>query len=215
VRIIINGAISVDGKQNTREGTFTLLGSSQDHARMSQLRSQADAVLIGGATFRNWPYPSLPDGADRQLMQKPIWNVIVTRGLGIDLPPDYFAEPLIRPLLLTLPGAVPRSFTADSECYPGPGPDLPVAWILEALAHRQIQTLLLEAGGDLLYQFLAADVVDELYVTVCPLLIGGRNTPSLVSGLGFSFSDLRRLRLLDSQVHGDELFLHYAVKRQG
>ena len=75
-----------------------------------------------------------------------------------------------------------------------------------------MQRLLVEAGGDLLFQFLAADALEELYVTLCPLLIGGP-TPSLVAGSGFFAAELKRLQLLSSQVEGDEIFLHYAVRR--
>ena len=61
MRIFSNTAISLDGRINTREGVFTTLGSDFDLRRMSELRYQADAVLVGGATFRNWPHPALPE----------------------------------------------------------------------------------------------------------------------------------------------------------
>ena len=89
----------------------------------------------------------------------------------------------------------------------------PVAWMLDCLRRRGVQTLLVEAGGELLVQFLAADALDELYVTLCPLVIGGRTTPGLMGGTGFSQAELRRLTLLSSEVVGSEIFLHYSVNR--
>jgi riboflavin biosynthesis pyrimidine reductase len=79
VKVVSNTATSLDGRINTRERRFTFFGSARDHARMSRLRSEADAVLVGGATFRNWPHPSLPDDADRGALRAPLWNVVVTR----------------------------------------------------------------------------------------------------------------------------------------
>jgi hypothetical protein len=57
VKVVSNTAVSLDGRINTRERRFTFFGSARDHARMSRLRAAADAVLVGGATFRNWPHP--------------------------------------------------------------------------------------------------------------------------------------------------------------
>ena len=53
--------------------------------------------------------------------------------------------------------------------------------------------------------------MDELYVTVCPWLIGGADAPSIADGVGFTPETMRSLRLLDHRVEGDEVFLHYAV----
>ena len=63
MKVISNTAISLDGRINTVEEQFTLLGSAVDHQKMEQIRRMADAVLVGGQTFRKWPYPSLSDQA--------------------------------------------------------------------------------------------------------------------------------------------------------
>jgi riboflavin biosynthesis pyrimidine reductase len=216
LRVVSNTAVSLDGRINTREGGFVSLGSARDHARMSQLRAGADAVLVGGATFRNWPHPSLPDEVDAASGQtaKPCWNVVVSRSLDVPLTAAFLGERRIRPLFLAPAAAVPPGFVADVEPWHGPGDDLPVAWMLEALQRRGVERLLIEAGGDLLFQFLAADAVDELFVTLCPLIIGGP-APSLADGHGFAWPEVRRLELLDSEVAGHEVFLHYATRRAG
>jgi 5-amino-6-(5-phosphoribosylamino)uracil reductase len=207
VKVVSNTAVALDGRINTRERRFTFFGSARDHARMSRLRSQADAVLVGGATFRNWPHPSLPDGADRGALREPPWNVVVTRSLDVPLLPEFLAEPAIRPLFVTAAAVVPSGFPAEVEAWAGDGA-IPVGWIIERLAARGIERLLVEAGGDLLFQFLAADAIDEMHVTLCPLVVGGP-APSLVDGAGFDRADLRRLALVASEVEGDEVFLHY------
>src|SRR4051812_26625964 len=101
MQVVSNTAISLDGRINTREGRFVLLGSARDHARMSRLRAESDAVLVGGATFRNWPHPALPDDADERAVagangsSKPRWNVVVSRSLQVPLSNDYLSEPRI------------------------------------------------------------------------------------------------------------------------
>jgi 5-amino-6-(5-phosphoribosylamino)uracil reductase len=211
MKVFSNTAISLDGRINTREGGFVLLGTARDHLRMSRLKAEADAVLVGGATFRNWPHPSLPDEADRRADAAPMWNVIVSRSLDVPLSAAYLAESRIRPLVLTKAHA-PAGFGAEVARFEGPGDDIPVAWMLDALRRRGIERLLIEAGGDLLYQFLAADAIDELHVTLCPLVIGGR-APSLADGAGFDRSQMKRLDLVAAEVEGDEVFLHYRARR--
>jgi 5-amino-6-(5-phosphoribosylamino)uracil reductase len=207
VKVVSNTAVSLDGRINTRERRFTFFGSARDHARMSSLRADADAVLVGGATFRNWPHPSLPDDAYRARLRTRPWNIVVTRSLDVPLGEEFLSEPRIRPLFVTRAASLPPRFPADVEAWPGDG-DPPVRWILERLAARGIERLLVEAGGDLLFQFLAADALDEMHVTLCPIVVGG-DAPSLVDGPGFDRADARRLELVASEVEGDEIFLHY------
>jgi 5-amino-6-(5-phosphoribosylamino)uracil reductase len=212
VKVYSNTAVSIDGRINTRERGFTMLGTAADHARMSRLRAQADAVLVGGATFRNWPHPALPDAPDRAGLATKPWTVVVSRTMNLPVTPEFLAEPGFRPLFLTRRAAIPAGFPAEIEGHDGA--DLPVPWILDALKRRGVQNLLIEAGGDLLFQFLAADAVDEIFLTVCPLVIGG-DAPSVADGAGFDLATMKRLKLLSHEAVGDELFLHYAVRRSG
>ena len=212
MKIVSNTAISLDGRINTRERRFGFFGTARDHARMSRLRAEADAVLVGGNTFRNWPHPALPDPADRGRLRGRPWNVIVSGTLDVPLTPEYLGEAAIRPLFLTHAASLRPGFGAEAEGWTGEGSHLPISWVLEQIARRGVERLLVEAGGDLLFQFLAADALDEMHVTLCPLLVGGP-APSLVDGAGFDFADLRRLRLLSCEQEGDELFLHYGAAR--
>ena len=211
MKVVSNTAIALDGRINTREKRFTFFGSERDHARMSRLRSEADAVLVGGATFRNWPHPALPDEADRGRLAGRPWNVVVSRSLDLPLDTDFLAEPAVRPLFLTRASSVRSEVAAACDGWEGEG-DLPVDWMLSRLAARGVERLLVEAGGDLLFQFLAADALDEMHVTLCPLIVGGP-APTLADGVGFDRDSVRRLQLLSAEVEGDEVFLHYRTLR--
>jgi len=56
--------------------------------------------------------------------------------------------------------------------------------------------------------------VDEMHVTLCPIVVGG-DAPSLVDGAGFDRAAVRRLALVASEVEGDEIFLYYRNLRKG
>jgi riboflavin biosynthesis pyrimidine reductase len=116
----------------------------------------------------------------------------------------------VRPLFLTS-GEDPGGWAAPVEIVRTG--EVTIPWILDELASRGVRTLLIEAGGDLVFQFLAADAVDELYVTVCPLILGGRLSPTLADGVGFSPATARRLSLAHAHRVGDELYCRYVVNR--
>ena len=215
MKVVSNTAISLDGRINTRERRFAFFGSARDHARMSRLRAGADAVLVGGTTFRNWPHASLPDPQDREGLRGRPWNIVVSRTLDVPLTPEFLGEAAIRPLFLTRSTSLEsKSFAAEAEGWPGEGSDLPITWMLEQIARRGVERLLVEAGGDLLFQFLAADAIDEMYLTLCPLVVGGP-APGLADGRGFDLVDLRRMHLLSAEPEGDEVFLHYEAIKNG
>ena len=85
--------------------------------------------------------------------------------------------------------------------------------MLERLARRGVARLLVEGGGELNWSFFACDAVDELYVTVAPTLLGGRDAPTLLGGPGWRMSEQRRLRLLEVRREADELYCRYTVVR--
>jgi riboflavin-specific deaminase-like protein len=74
----------------------------------------------------------------------------------------------------------------------------------------KVERLLCEGGGELNDALFRAGLVDELHLTVCPMVFGGRNAPTIADGLGFSrIAEAARFRLEHSRRIGDEMFLVY------
>lgn len=210
IRVLSNTALSVDGRIATVEYDHFALGTRLDRAYMSVLRARADAVLVGGRTFRNWPLPLVPDpaalaelraaaffDADTPAIDGRRWiNAVVTRGGVLPETSRFWSDPRVDPVVYasTAGPTDPPSIVADLE-------------------RRGVTTLLLECGGDLLSQWLAAGLVHDVYVTICPLLLGGRGAPSLVDGSGFGHHVAPRLHLEHCRAVGDELFCRYRVLR--
>ncbi|MFK8183419.1 MAG: RibD family protein [Phormidesmis sp.] len=74
-----------------------------------------------------------------------------------------------------------------------------------------IKNLLVMGGGELVASLLADQLIDELYLTICPLLIGGKTAPTPVSGFGFMLPNTPQLKLQSAHPQGDEVFLHYTI----
>ena len=81
-------------------------------------------------------------------------------------------------------------------------------------AKWNVKRLLCEGGGELNSALFRAGVVDELHLTVCPKVFGGRHAPTIAEGRDVEhLADAARLNLKSMQRVGDELFLVYRVAR--
>ena len=90
-----------------------------------------------------------------------------------------------------------------------------IDWIdaFQQLANFGIKRLAILGGGKLVASVLAAGLVDELWLTVCPLILGGADAPTPVEGKGFLADLAPKLQLLAVKQVGQEVFLHYRVDR--
>ncbi|MEG4208109.1 dihydrofolate reductase family protein [Microcoleus sp. Pol7_A1] len=90
-----------------------------------------------------------------------------------------------------------------------------IDWIdaFQQLANVDIKRLAILGGGKLVASVLAAGLVDELWLTVCPLILGGADAPTPVEGEGFLADLAPKLELLAVKQVGQEVFLHYRVDR--
>jgi 5-amino-6-(5-phosphoribosylamino)uracil reductase len=90
-----------------------------------------------------------------------------------------------------------------------------IDWIdaFQQLANFDIKRLAILGGGKLVASVLAAGLVDELWLTVCPLILGGADAPTPVEGKGFLADLAPKLELLAVKQVGQEVFLHYKVDR--
>ena len=88
-----------------------------------------------------------------------------------------------------------------------------IDWIdaFQQLANFDIKRLAILGGGKLVASVLAAGLVDELWLTVCPLILGGADAPTAVEGKGFLADLAPKLELLAVKQVGQEVFLHYRV----
>jgi 5-amino-6-(5-phosphoribosylamino)uracil reductase len=88
-----------------------------------------------------------------------------------------------------------------------------IDWIdaFQQLETLGIKRLAILGGGKLVASVLAAGLVDELWLTVCPLILGGADAPTPVEGKGFLADFAPKLELLAVKQVGGEVFLHYKV----
>jgi riboflavin-specific deaminase-like protein len=207
--LVLNFVESLDGRA-TIDGKVGALTGPVDQRIVYRLRAQAEVLLVGAGTVRNERYaslfPDLPPDQPQPLV------VIVTR--RVDLPPDLplLNEPDARIVIATSSdGTLDFEHAASVEYLRVPALDgrADVAAILHALRRDHgVRSVVCEGGPTLNESLLADGLVDELFLSLSPLIVGGAER-----ALADATPDHapRGARLLSVATADDYLFLRYAL----
>lgn len=185
--LVINMVASADGRA-TLHGRTAELSSPADKQLFFMLRRSVDAVLVGTGTLREERYGPLLRGEEKQ----PLAIVCSRRG---DFPDDIplFTDPRSRILAHT--GPSPRDA------------------LLQAREEHGVRSVLCEGGPTLNGALFAEDVVDELFLSISPMIANGPAPLTIVEAAGPGRPvDLELVWLLEAD---GMLFCRYAVARDG
>ncbi len=222
--VLVNMALTADGKIATANRRVHTFGSRRDLDNLYALRATADAVMCGARTVG--PAVTLGTGGEkyrrlrlRRGLAEHALRVVVSGAASLDPALPLFARRFSPVLVLTTrraPAARLRRLAAVAAEIMVAGErevDLPAALAHLVRAWR-VRRLLCEGGGELNDALFRADLVDELHLTFCPLVFGGRDAPTLAEGQGLPrLAGARRFRLTRMRRVGDELFCVFARAR--
>jgi len=186
-----NMVSSLDGAAR-HDGRSQALSSEADMRVFGVLRVLADAVVVGAETVRQEGYRPArvreAFAARRAAAgQSPAPAIaVVSASLDLDFSAPLFTAPVTPTLLLTGAGADAGRMAAAEKAgavvvIAGEGPGVDPARALAELSARGLRRLLCEGGPKLLAQFAAAGAVDELCLTLAPLLTAG-GAPRIMNG---------------------------------
>ncbi|MGH3244369.1 MAG: pyrimidine reductase family protein [Spirillospora sp.] len=182
-----NMVASLDGaaQRDERSGG---LGNAADRRLFRLLRGLADAIIVGAETVRSEGYGPVTPGEgwgeirDGRSPVPPL--AIVSRRLDLDFDAPLFTAAVARTIVLTTDAADPARVKAAREhadVIIAGSDSLDFAVAVEELAARGHRRLLCEGGPGVLAQVVAAGLLDELCLTLSPLLLGG-NPARILSG---------------------------------
>jgi len=218
--VATNMVTSIDGRAQI-DGTAEGLGSRADRRLMRLYRAAFDAVGSGAGTLRAtgvWLRVGDDLAARREQAGRPP-NPIGLVIAGVDpVPADAGWFEGDEPRILVVGADNPMSAApAGTELLRAPDVRPDPGWVLARLAERGIGSLLLEGGPSLNASFLAEDLLDEVYWTVGPHLLGTDAMPMIVPIEGGSpfAHEPRSGQLVSALRHGDELFLRYRFVEGG
>jgi len=222
LQTIVVLAMSADGKIADIQSSAARFGSTFDKAHLEKQIASVDGVLFGAGTLRAYGTTLMVSDPEllkqRELQGKksqPI-HIVCSASGKIDPEIRFFQQQVPRWLLTTIKGSQfwqqKRAFHKVFAIETG---EEGINWVAagEKLTEMGLQKVAVLGGGKLVASLLAADLVDEFWLTVCPLILGGENAPTPVAGAGFLANLAPKLQLLSVERINQEVFLHYRLQR--
>ena len=218
--VMVNFAVTADGRISTGGNSPANFSSPDDKRHLLAIRAKCDAVLVGARTLAaDTMTLGLPDEtlqAARRRKGRPALplRVVVSNSGRLDPKLRLFEKPGA-PIVIFSTTAMPArnrvvlAQKADLFLHEFRAVNLPPA-LATLRGDYGIRTLVCEGGGTLFRSLLAADLVDELHVTICPRVFGGR-APTLTGAIGDFLPKEKALRLLEMRPLGDECFTRWRI----
>ena len=236
--IALNMAMTADGKVSgpkdhleSKDSTSAMrcmseFGSQHDHARLLRIRATVDAVICGRNTIESGVI-DLGPGPKRYIKLRnkhgltPYNKRIIVSASGqIDHRCHVFQKDFSPILIVTTQtgkSACKHLFKAMPWIKVHAFGQSQIDWTKLSCwlkQHWAIHRLVLEGGGRLNDAFFRHSLVDEIYLTICPLIFGGKSNTTISDGTGFpNLSDAARFKCVEKKCIEGEMFLRYlAIK---
>ena len=214
--VFINMAMTADSKIASTNRKVTTFGSRSDHQRLLELRAKADAILTGAGTLNAQPNITLGPAPKQE--SAPV-RVIVSGSGQVNSQHTIFRTPGAPVIVLTSERILARRLKelkqAADAVYVCGANNVDFEAAFEFLReHHGVKRVLCEGGGRLNDSLLRAGVVDEVNLTICPLILGGQDAPTIADGIGFDqLDDAAQFKLHTRKQVADEIFLTYRTVR--
>jgi len=210
--VILSAAITLDGKLGVKNKR-TKLSSKNDKIRVHKLRSRVDAIIIGNNTVR-LDNPLL---TVRHAQGKNPVRIILDSSGTIKSNSKIIQTCNNVPTIIAVSELISeknlqrlRKFSLEIIVCGKNSVD--ISKLLGTLLKKGIKKILLEGGGTVNWSFIKRNLIDEAIITLTPYILGGKDSVSLVEGIGFKNLHVStKLRLKKIQKNKNELVLFYKL----
>src|SRR5438045_501917 len=222
--VAVTFAMTVDGKVTTKHYASVEFASREDKAHLIRRRGLGDAVLVGHGTIEN---DNVRLGIPREDLRKeritrgqspyPIRVIVSNKGRinpRLKIFQTDFA-PIIIFSTTRMPLKTRKQLQEKATLYLSQARRVDLRWMLQELRYGyKVKYVACEGGPALFRSLLEQGLVDQLNLTIAPLLFGGKKAPTL-TGVSSDFLPRSvRCSLKEMKVVGDECFLTYRVRHQ-
>jgi len=224
--VFSNFAITADGKIAFANRKFAAFGSERDREHMMELRATADAVMAGARTVETPGVAMSPGGKKYQRLRLALGlveynlRIIVSGNGSLDTSADVFKHRFSPVIILTSERAPEKQLrqlrgVADEVGVFGKN-ELDFHAALRWLRDKwKVKRLLCEGGGGVHGAMVRAGLVNELHLTICPQIFGGRHAPTIAEGGDVvKLADAAQFKLTSAKRFGNELFVVFTASKK-
>lgn len=214
--LALNMVSTTDGKAAV-EGRTRAISSETDRAIFHNLRTQADAVMVGASTVRSEGYgpisktDELRAKREREGVAVDPLAIIVSGRLSVPVDVPLLQDPGSRIVIITQSADELSGHAAQVEYVRVGAGALDLRPAMARLREDYgVRSVLCEGGPTLNASLLPQGLVDELFLTIAPGLVGGHQALTIVAGA--PLPELVKLELVWALEEGSELYLRYRVR---
>jgi len=214
--VILNAAMSIDGKISTKNNDSSI-SSKMDFVRVHKLRSSVDGIVIGISTVLK-DNPMLNVRYFTNGTKNPT-RIIIDSNARIPLDSRIIrSSKKIQTIIAATHNASSKKVKEIENkgarvLVTGNG-KVSIRKLFQKLERIGLKKILVEGGGEINWSVLKLGIINELIVTISPLVIGGRDAKTLVEGEGFAnISDGIKLKLSNTIIqNNNEIVLFYKLR---
>ncbi|OIR18451.1 MAG: diaminohydroxyphosphoribosylaminopyrimidine reductase [Marine Group III euryarchaeote CG-Epi1] len=208
-KIVINCAMSADGKIALPDRSQIRLSNKEDMERVNKLRKESDAILVGIGTVIE-DNPRLIIKNNKNLSTNPVRVVLDTNGrtpINSNVLDDKSRT------IIAVGNHFAGEIPGNSEVIKCGDEQIDIELLMEKLYERGLKNILVEGGENVLWSFLNQNLFDEINIFVASLIVGGAKTPTVAGGSGFTNKiDTLQLKLKEAEKIGNGILLKYCKK---
>lgn len=205
--VIINCAMSLDGKIASPSGKQIKISCEEDIKRMYTLRNNSNAVLVGIDTVLS-DDPKLT--VKEKYVKKPKQPIRIVLDTYCKTPIDaQVVNNTARTLIITGKNCNKKYINNVEiiKCELDENGLIDLKKLMQILTRLGIKKLMIEGGSKVISSFLKLNLVDDIFVYIAPMIIGGTNTPTLVKNIDEKIN----LKLVENKKIGLGFLLHYRL----
>ncbi|MGQ4891382.1 MAG: 2,5-diamino-6-(ribosylamino)-4(3H)-pyrimidinone 5'-phosphate reductase [Candidatus Njordarchaeia archaeon] len=215
--VLVSCAISVDGKLASISGD-SRLSSFEDKVEVHKLRSEMDGILVGiNTVIKDDPHLTVSEKYYKS-ERHPI-RIILDSFARTPLNAQVITRRSYVPTIIAVSGKAPKDRIKNLEAKgaiivkAGEGSFIDLNYLLKVLRSRfKIKRLMVEGGGTVISSFFQKKLVDQLRLSLNPIVFGGKDAVSMVQEYGFrNVEEAPKLDLFKIEMAGWSLILHYIV----
>jgi 2,5-diamino-6-(ribosylamino)-4(3H)-pyrimidinone 5'-phosphate reductase len=219
--VVVNIAMSADGKISTRERRQVRISGAQDFQRVDRLKAGCDAIMVGiGTVLADDPSLTVKSEECLNYRRKQGWEDhplrVVVDSSGSTPPQASFLHKGEGKRVVAVSGranANKISVLEKKATILVAGKDeVDLGVLMDELGNRGVGRLMVEGGGTLIAGLMKEGLVNEIFTFIGNIIIGGKDAPTITDGAGFiKESEFALLTLLEASRIDNGILLHWKV----